>query len=350
MIAVRLTGHGGLDKLEVADVPDPTPGPGEVLIEVGAAALNNTDIWTREGSYGSPGPASGWRGPIAFPRIQGGDVAGRIAELGPGVDAELEVGDRVLVDPAYYDGDRPDNPGELVGVLGSEHDGGFAELVVVPSGQVHEMRDSPLNDAELACLPIAYGTATGMLERGGVGAGETVLVTGASGGVGLALVSLGAARGARVVAVTTSANADVVLAAGAAETIDRESESIEERARAFAPGGLDAIADVVAGPESPRLLDLLRDGGRWVVAGAIAGPRVEIDLRRLYLPSRRMIGSTMHTPRHFERLADDARSGKIRPHIASVRPLEELADAEEELARRAHTGKLVVVPSRATGS
>src|SRR4051794_12924621 len=129
MRAVLLTGHGGLEKLEYRDdVPDPTAGAGEVLIRVGAAGVNNTDIWTREGAYGRVGDAQGWRGePLTFPRIQGADIAGRIVAVGPGVGT-ARVGERVLVDSALY-GDE----GLLdADIIGSERDGGFAELVSVP--------------------------------------------------------------------------------------------------------------------------------------------------------------------------------------------------------------------------
>ncbi len=210
MRAAVLTRFGGPEAVELRDVPDPRPGQGQVLVRVSAAATNNTDLWTREGAYGlpgDPGALAGWLGPVDFPRIQGADVAGTVEGVGGGVDVAL-VGRRVLVDPATFDVPGADDGGprrepRLVAVLGSEHDGGFAELVVVDADHVHDMSDSPLSDAELACLPIAYGTAMGMLERGEVVAGETLLVTGASGGVGLAAVQLAAARGCRVVAQTS---------------------------------------------------------------------------------------------------------------------------------------------------
>ncbi|TDB82568.1 Zn-dependent oxidoreductase, partial [Micromonospora fluostatini] len=180
MQVVRITRHGGPDVLERARVAVPTPRTGEVLVRVGAAALNNTDLWTREGAYGRPGDPtalSGWRGPIDFPRVQGADVAGRVASVGPGVDESL-VGRRVVVDPASYDADGPDaNP---VGLMGSERDGGYAEYVTAPAAQVHDATKSPLRDDQLAALPTAYGTALGMIERGRVREGETVLVSGAS--------------------------------------------------------------------------------------------------------------------------------------------------------------------------
>ena len=336
--------HGGLDAIELREVPVPRPAAGEVLVRVAAAGCNNTDLWTREGSYGTgddPEQKSGWRGPIGFPRIQGGDVAGTVAAVGAGVDAAL-VGARVLVDPAGYDGPGPD---ALVDdVLGSERDGGFAEYVVLPAARVHRVDGSPLTDHELAALPIAYGTALGMLERGGVAEGHTVLVTGASGSVGLGAVQLARARGARVVAVCSGSKQDAVRAAGAHATVDRGRGSVLDDAAAAAPERYDVVVDVVAGPLVGPGLALLRPGGRWVVAGALDGWAVDLDVRRLYLADLSLVGSTMHTPRIFDLLVDIARRGDVRPVVAATFGLDQVADAQAELARRRAVGKLVVVP------
>ncbi len=342
MRAAVLTRFGGPSAVEVQTVADPEPGAGQVRVRVGAAATNNTDLWTREGAYGSagsPDALAGWRGPIDFPRIQGADVAGSVDAVGPGGDRGL-VGRRVLVDPATFDDSTGAGEPTLVGVLGSESDGGFAEYVVVAADRVHDVTDSPLTDAELACLPIAYGTAMGMLQRGDIRAGETVLVTGASGGVGLAAVQLAAARGCRVIAQTSAGKEDLVRESGADEVVDRDATGLAE----LVSGGLDAVVDVVAGPQLRRLLPTLRDGGRWVIAGAVAGAEVSIDLRRLYLHNLRLVGSTMHTPAHFATLAQLARDGSVHPRIAASFPLSEIHAAHALLAERAHVGKIVVLP------
>lgn len=344
MTAAVTTHHGGLDAIEVREVPVPTPGPGEVLLRVAAAGCNNTDLWTREGSYGSgtgPDAKAGWLGPLDFPRIQGGDVVGTVVARGDASGDDL-VGARVLVDPALY-GD--DGPHALpVDVLGSERDGGFAEYVVAPSARVHDVTDSPLDDEQLAALPIAYGTALGMLERGGVREGHTILVTGASGGVGLAAVQLAHARGARVVAVCSGDKADAVRAAGADEVVDRGRGRVADDLRALAPAGYDAAVDVVAGELLEAGVGLMRAGGRWVVAGALGGWQVRLDVRRLYLADISLVGSTMHTPRIFELLVDLARRGAVAPVIAARYPLTEVVEAQRQLARREHVGKIVVVP------
>ncbi|MFF2732142.1 zinc-binding dehydrogenase [Streptomyces sp. NPDC058008] len=343
MRAVRITGHGGPEVLEAAEVPVPVPGAGEVLVQVAAVALNNTDLWTREGAYGrpgDPGARSGWRGPIGFPRIQGADVAGRVVAVGPGADEGL-VGLRVVVDPAVYETAGPDaNP---VGLMGSERDGGYAEYVTAPAERVHDMTGSPLTDDQLATLPTAYGTALGMIERGRLREGETALVSGASGGVGVALVQIARARGARVVAISSGSKIDAVREAGAHEVVDRAGDVVAQ-VRAAAPEGIDVALDVVAGSLVGEGLPLLREGGRWVVAGALAGYDVRFDVRRLYLHNAQVIGSAMHTPTHFGLLMDLARQGGVQPVVAAAFPLEQAARAQEELARRGHVGKIVLHP------
>ncbi|AGF72270.1 alcohol dehydrogenase [Corynebacterium halotolerans YIM 70093 = DSM 44683] len=313
-----------------------------MLVQTRAAALNNTDIWTREGAYGLPGEPdarAGWRGPLSFPLIQGGDIAGVITEAGAGVDAD-RVGQRVLVDPAIYLDDSPTAP--PVGLLGSEADGGFAEFVTVTGAQAHDVTDSPLTDEQLAALPVSYGTAMGMLERAGIAEGENVVVTGASGGVGLALVQLAAARGANVTAVTSGSKATQVLAAGARHTVDRGSGALAEQIENHTRGKVDAVADIAGGALVSELLPLVRDNGRWVIAGAVAGPVVEFDLRRLYLHNISLIGSSMHTRGHFAALLGTARSGAVQPVIAARFPLDEIAEAQEYFSRGDYVGKIVI--------
>ncbi|MFJ8753123.1 zinc-binding dehydrogenase [Streptomyces sp. NPDC102441] len=343
MRAVRIVEHGGPEVLELTEVAVPAPQAGEVLVRVAAVAVNNTDLWTREGAYGRPGDPealSGWRGPIGFPRIQGADVAGRVVAVGAGVDESL-VGRRVVVDPAVYDSEGPDaNP---VGLMGSERDGGYAEYVTAAAERVHDVTESPLTDDQLAALPTAYGTALGMIERARLREGETVLVSGASGGVGIALIQIARARGARVVAISSGSKIDPVREAGAHEVVDR-ARDIAEQIRAAAPEGIDVALDVVAGDLVGEGLPLLREGGRWVVAGALGGSGVTFDVRRLYLHNAQLIGSAMHTPTHFGLLMDLARQGEIQPVVAATFPLERAARAQGELARREHVGKIVIHP------
>lgn len=342
MLAAQLLRHGGPDALELTEVPVPSPARDEVLVQVSAAALNNTDLWTREGAYGlagDPSARAGWRGPIDFPRIQGADVAGTVVQTGEDVGSDLH-GSRVLVDPAIYD--RHDVDANPVGLLGSERDGGYAQYVVVPAERVYRVDDSPLSDVELACLPTAYGTALGMVERGGVRRGDTVVVTGASGGVGLALVQLAAARGAEVIAVSSAGKLSAVRSAGASMVVDRATDVWRQIATAV-PSGIDVVLDVVAGAAIATALPSMRDGGRWVVAGALGGYGIDLDVRRLYLHNLALIGSSMHTHAHFRTLVEMARQGQVRAVVAATYRLGDVHRAQVDLAARRHVGKLVLV-------
>lgn len=346
MLAAVLVGHGGPDALELRrEMPVPRPAAGQVRIEVAAAGVNNTDVWTREGAYGTsddPDAVVGWKGvPIAFPRVQGGDAVGRVVELGDGAPDAL-LGRRVLVDPITYGQDNDPGEPSIEGVLGSEEDGAFAEHLCVPADRVHDVTDAPLSDEQLACLPIAYGTATGMLERAHLGAGERVLITGASGGVGIALVQLAAARGAQVVAVTSSSTTEAVRQAGASHVLVRDVAPLETQLAQAGPFAV--VADVVGGPSFGALLGALGTGGRLVTCGAVAGPVVEIDLRVLYLQRRTLFGSTMHTPSQFRRLVEDARAGRLAPPVARTYPLTEIHQAQQDFASGDHVGKLVLIP------
>lgn len=359
MRAVCLTGHGGLDKLELReDVATPQPGAGEVLIAVGACGMNNTDINTRIAWYSKSvtqatdaGGGAGfeharsddstWGGDgIDFPRIQGADVAGTIVDVGANVPAS-RVGERVLVDPWIRDARDPGNRA-LAGYLGSERDGGYAEYTVVPAVNALAIQ-SRYDDSELATFPCSYSTGEYMLTRAELGVGETVLVTGASGGVGSGLVQLAKRRGARVIAIAGSTKAQAVEALGADWVIAREATDLEAAVRAAAPGGeVQVVADVVGGSAFSCLLDLLCRGGRYVTSGAIAGPVVDLDLRSLYLKDLTLFGASVMPVGIFESLVGYIEREEIRPLLAMTFPLERIADAQNEFLRKQHVGNFVI--------
>ena len=354
MCAVLLKGHGGYEQLEYRDdVPVPRPEAGEVLVRVGAAGINNTDINTRTawyskdvtegttaegaaGGYGDAGDAS-WAGvAFSFPRIQGADVCGRIVAVGEGVDTG-RIGERVLIEPCLREpaGSQP----YRARYYGSECDGGFAQYARAPG--VHAWRiASDLSDAELASFPCAYSTAENMLTRTGLEAGETVLVTGASGGVGSAAVQLAKRRGARVIAVTSPAKNQEVLALGADETVPRSANLISQLGR----DAVRVVVDLVAGPQWPQLLEILDRGGRYAVAGAIAGPIVEMDVRTLYLKDLKLFGCTVLDGEVFGNLVGYIERGEIRPAVARTYPLREIVAAQQEFLGKRFTGKLVLLP------
>jgi NADPH:quinone reductase-like Zn-dependent oxidoreductase len=362
MRAVVLTGHGGLDKLvQRDDVPTPRPRAGEVLVQVGACGLNNTDINTRTGWYDpvvetsvsedlglngrDDGAASSWnKSSVQFPRIQGAAVAGRIAAVGDGVDND-RIGDRVLVDPSIRDAGLPTRA-QLAEYLGSERDGGFAEYVVVPSINAHLIATT-LTDAELATFPCSYDTAEEMLERVGLAKGETIVVTGAAGGVGTALIQLSLARGARVVAIAGSAKESRLRQLGAHDFVAREAADLRAAVeQLIGERGADVVADVVGGDMFDPLLKLLRRGGRYATAGAIAGPTTRIDLRDLIYKDLEMYGITNPTAATFARLVALLQTGLLQPLLEEVFPLDELASAQARLLKRTHVGKYVVVPAK----
>lgn len=339
MKGVYLTGHGGLEKLQYReDIPVPEPGPRDVLVRVAAAGVNNTDLNTRKAWYSrheSDAEDAGWSGqPLSFPRIQGADVCGRIAAVGEQVDTE-RLGQRVILEPCFreFDGERLDS----AWYLGSECDGGFAEYVRVPATHAYPV-NSTLTDIELASFPCSYSTAENMLTRAGVSEGERVLVTGASGGVGSAAVQLARARGAYVIAQTSPAKREALLELGANDVVDRTTNLPDN------PGdsSVDAVIDLVAGPQWPDLLTILRPGGRYAVAGAIAGPIVELDVRTLYLKDLSVFGCTVLEPTVFSNLVKHVERGKVRPLIEKTYPLQQIAAAQCEFQKKRHVGKLVL--------
>jgi NADPH:quinone reductase-like Zn-dependent oxidoreductase len=334
MRAVLLTGHGGYDKLEIRDdVPVPVPQAGDVLIHIAAAGVNNTDINTRIGWYAkSDAGDDGWSGAaFVFPRIQGADACGRIVAVGDGVDP-VRLGERVLVEPVWRSADPFD-----IRYFGSEVDGAFADYARVPSANAHPI-DSTLTDTELASFPCAYSTAENILTRIGLSAGERVLVTGASGGVGSAAVQLAKLRGADVVAMAGSEKAEAVRALGADRVIPRDVDL----ATLFGQEHFDAAVDVVGGAQFGAILNGLKRGGRYGVSGAISGPVVDLDLRTLYLKDLRLIGCTVLEPEVFGNLIGYIKRGEIKPLVAATYPLTEIVAAQEAFLTKHHVGKIVL--------
>ena len=349
MRAVLLTGNGGFDKLELrSDVPVPSAGPGEVLIEIGAAGVNNTDVNTRIGWYskavaeatetgGASGIAGaeddGWAGTaFQFPRIQGADACGRIVAVGAGVDP-ARTGERVLVEPVFC------GAGQFDAIyFGSEVDGAFADYACVPSAHAHSVQSS-LSDVELASFPCAYSAAENMLTRIALAKGEHVLITGASGGVGSAAVQLAKRRGAEVTAMAGSDKTDAVRALGADHVIPRDADLTA----LFGPEHFDAAVDIVGGAGFASILNCLKRGGRCGVAGAISGPVVDLDLRTLYLKDLRLLGCTILESEVFPNLIGYIERGEIKPVVAATFPLAGIVAAQEAFLTKRHVGKIVLV-------
>ena len=362
MKAMVTVGQGGYEQLVYRDVPVPMLQPGEVLLQVLAAGINNTEINTRLGWYGattnSPNHAAasdtqkvdvpapdvplGWNGATPFPLIQGADCCGRVVLLAPGLDEAthpdpgLKLGQRVLVRSCM----RVQGFASMdTRWLGTDFDGAFAEYVKVPASEVFAV-NSAWSDVELASLPCAWGTAENMLHRAGVAAGEQVWVTGASGGVGSAAVQLAKRRGAHVTALTSRDKRDAVAALGADMVLCREEGAAALTGQAPA----DVIVDNVAGPGFATLLKALRRGGRYVSSGAIAGADVALDMRDFYLKDLTLIGCTAWDEPVFRNLIGYVERNEIRPLLAGSFALKDMAQAQQAFLEKRHTGNLVLVP------
>lgn len=333
MNGIVLTGHGGLEKLEWRDdLPRPKPGPGEVLVRLGGAAVNNTDVNTRMAWYSKGDGAAEdatWSGkPLEFPHIQGADGCGVVADTGAGADAEL-VGKRVLIEPCLREvGGQPVTP---FWYIGSETPGTFAEYTTVAARHAHVI-DSTLTDVEIASFACSYSTAENMIVRSGAQAGERAIVTGASGGVGSAAVQLLVARGVDVTAVTSPAKAEALRDLGATLCLDRTSEPERQ--------SYDLAIDLAGGPGWPSLIAALKSGGRYAVAGAVAGADVPLDLRDLYLKDLSFFGCTGLGDGVFAGLVRWIETGKLKPLVAETFDLAEMRAAQTVFLERGHIGKI----------
>jgi len=350
MKAVVTVGNGSYDKLVYCDVPVPALGAGEVLLQVLAAGVNNTEINTRVGWYsssvtgGTEETASaeateradgGWNEGTPFPFIQGTDCCGRVAAVAPGVDAAL-VGKRVLVRACM----RKDGFGSMETVwMGSDFDGAFAQWVKVPAAEVFVV-ESDWSDAALATIPCAYGTAENMVHRAQVGGADHVLVTGASGGVGSAVVQLAKRRGATVTAIVGASKMDQVRAIGADHVIARGDDIVAS----LGENAVDVVVDNVAGATFGSMLKVMKRAGRYVSSGAIGGPLVTLDMRDFYLKDLRLIGCTAWDEPVFPNLIGYIERNELRPIVAKTFPLEGIADAQREFLEKKHVGNFVLIP------
>jgi NADPH:quinone reductase-like Zn-dependent oxidoreductase len=352
MMAIVTTGVGGFDRLVIADVPVPSPAEGEVLLQVLAAGMNNTEINTRLGWYSSsvttgtgdaapvvdgPEPSTtdgGWNAATPFPLIQGADCCGRVVAVGVGGD-ESTVGSRVLVRPCT----RPYGFASMeTAWLGSDFDGAFAQYITVPAQEVFAV-ECDWSDAELATIPCAYGTGENMVKRAGVSEGTRVLVTGASGGVGSAVVQLAKRRGAHVIGVASAAKHRQVRALGADE-VARDVDLVG----VLGASSVDVVIDNVAGPGFSSMLGLLRRGGKYASSGAIGGPRVDLDMRTFYLKDLTLIGCTAWDEPVFPNVVSYIERGEIQPLLAKTFPLDQIVAAQREFLEKRHVGNFVLIP------
>lgn len=358
MKAFVLMRHGGMDALEYkTDWPIPQATGREVLIKVAACGLNNTDVNTRSGWYSktvdeaTTGDAytevsdddPTWGGaPISLPRIQGADVCGRVIAVGPDADTSL-VGKRVITDNWLRDWINPEDKNST-GYFGSECDGGYAEYTKIDERNVYPV-DSAMTDAELATFSCSYSTAEGMLSRANVGKDDRVLITGASGGVGSALIQLAKRRGAYVIAMASDAKHDEVGKLNPDAILPRSPKNLAKALKdATGNDTVSVVADIVGGDYFGTIVDVLERGGRYTCSGAIAGPIVNLDLRTFYLRDLTFTGSTVVLPHIFTDLVGYIERNEIKPMLAAQYPLADLHVAQQAFIDKLHTGNIVVCP------
>ncbi|MFO0810173.1 MAG: zinc-binding dehydrogenase [Gemmataceae bacterium] len=332
MRAIVLRDLGPAENLRPETVPDPTPGPGEVVVRLKAAALNHRDVWIRKGQYAG----------IKLPIVLGSDGAGEVAAVGAGADAKL-VGQTVVINPGLDWGDDDRVQGPTFRILGLPDDGTYAELVKVPAANVHPA-PAGWSMEEAAALPLAGLTAyRAVVTRARVTAGERVLVTGIGGGVSAFALQIAKAQGATVV-VTSGSDEKLARAAklGAAGGVNYRTADWVKEVVKLTDGGPDVVIDSVGGETLGKAVEAVRPGGRIVTYGATTGPVPSLETRRVFWKQVSLLGSTMGTPREFAAMLALYAKGTARPTIDKVFPLADAADAHRRMEDGGQCGKIVL--------
>jgi NADPH:quinone reductase-like Zn-dependent oxidoreductase len=338
MKAVRIHQFGGPEVLMYEDIPDPEPRKDQVLVRVKAVALNHLDLWVRNGLPG-----------VKLPHIPGSDVAGEVAAVGEYV-AGFKTGQRVLVAPMHYCGHCAkcvaglQNQCREFTVLGNAVDGGDCELIAVPAANVIPFPDS-LDFNQAASVPLVFVTAWHMLVgRARVRPGQTVLILGASSGVGIAAVQIAKLFHCRVI---TTAGSDAKLekarALGADYGIDHYKQKISEEVRRITnKEGVDIVIEHVGAATWDESLKSLKTAGTLVTCGATTGPSVSIDLRHLFARQLSLLGSYMGTMSELHEVLGHVFAGRLKPVVDRIFPLKDLRAAHEYLEKSQMFGKVVM--------
>ncbi len=326
MRAVRIHQDGGPEVLVLEEVPDPVPGPGEVLVRLRASALNHLDVWIRKGLPSVPKP-----------RILGADGSGVVEALGEGVSG-FEPGKRVVLNPGIEAGRG------RIHVIGEHGDGTNAELIAVPATNVHPIPDS-LSFEEAAAFPLVFETAYRMLvTRAGLREGEWVLAWGIGGGVSTATLAIAKALGAQVL-VTSSSDAKLERARelGADATVNHATGDVKTAVQEATAGkGIDVVIEHVGEATWATSLQVAAPGGRIAVCGATTGPNPPAALHRIWWKQLSILGSTMGTGEDFAGAYELVASGRAQPVVDTVLPLEEIRTAHERLEAGEQLGKIVL--------
>ncbi len=330
MKAVRLHTTGAPEVLRVEELPTPEPKAGEARVRLEAAALNHLDIWVRTGNV-----------PVSTPRTLGSEGAGRVDKLGPGARGFRED-QPVVVVPWIYP-PRSATPNLNAGILGVARDGCYAEQVVVP---VQALRPLParLSSVQGAAFPLVASTAYHMLiGRGALRPGETVLITGATGGVGTAAVQIARAAGAQVIAASRSpAKAQRLQDLGAHEVVDASGDLAEQVLSLTGGRGVDLVAEQVGVAVWEACLAAVRPGGRIVFCGTTSGSQVNMNLQPAYRREISILGVFGALPEEVDRVWSLVERGTMRALVDRSLPLDKAAEAHRLMEEAAHFGKLVL--------
>jgi len=320
--AIRIHEDGGPEVLRYEDAPDPSPGPGEVLIRLRAASLNHLDLWVRKGQPSVPKP-----------RILGADGAGVVEALGEGVQG-LREGDSVVINPGL-------EHGETIIVVGEHTDGTHAELIAVPATNVYPVPDG-MSFEEAAAFPLVFETAYRMLvTKAALQEGEWVLLWGIGGGLATAALAIAKALGART--IITSSSDEKLARVKADVKVNHAAEDVVEAVKAATEGrGADVVVEHVGEATWQRSLQAVRPGGRITVCGATTGPNPPAALHRIWWKQLTIHGSTMGTREDFEGAYALVTSGKARPIVDEVFPLAEARAAHERMEAGEQLGKIIL--------
>jgi len=347
MRAALFRQHGGPEVLEIADVPEPIPGPGQVQVRVSAVALNHIDVWMRRGL-----PAL----KLPLPHVSGGDVCGYVSALGPGVgeaQPSLAIGDRVVLNPGLSCGrcraclDGRDNFCPSYQMLGEQVWGAMAEMVVVPAANLVPAPRArvALEDTALAALPITFITAWQMLvERARIKRGQTVLVLGAGSGVGVASIQIAKLFGARVIAAASN---DTKLAAarqlGADDVINyHRDELVNEMKKLTNRHGADIVVEHTGAATFAKSVVVCARGGCIVTCGATDGFEASLNLRHVFWRQISIMGSTLASKARLFEVMDLVATGALKPVVDRVLPLAQVADGHRAIEARQVFGKVVL--------
>jgi len=340
MKVVRIHQFGGPEVLTYEDVADPQPRKDQVLVRVRACSLNHLDVWVRKGLPG-----------VKLPHILGSDVAGEIVEVGEYV-VGFKAGQRVLLAPMHYCGHCEkcvaglQNQCRAFTVLGDGVDGGDCELIAAPAAHAIPIPDL-LDFNQAASLPLVFVTAWHMLVgRAGIRPGQTVLVLGASSGVGIAAIQIARLFQCRV--ITTAGDESKLakgLELGADYGINHYKQKISEEVRKITnKEGVDIVIEHVGAATWDESVKSLKSGGTLVTCGATTGPIVGIDLRHLFARQLTLLGSYMGTMGELHEVLKHVFAGRLKPVVDRVFPLSELRAAHEYLEKSQMFGKIVVNP------